>query len=123
MGKDSVQSGETQADFIREELNFNVDPDDPVTKASLKDHPVDEWIDILGNGQLKKKVLKKGQDGTRPNRGDMCTLKITGKLKDDTLVEEYDNLVIQLGDIETVQVLYKSFFLLFLLYSTLLFYL
>ncbi|XP_019883032.2 peptidyl-prolyl cis-trans isomerase FKBP8 isoform X1 [Camponotus floridanus] len=100
---ESMQQGGTQADFIREELNFNIDTEDPMTKASLNDHLVDEWVDILGNGQLKKKIIKKGKDGTRPNRGEICTLNITGKLEDSNIVEEYENLVIQLGDMEVIQ--------------------
>ncbi|EFN77170.1 FK506-binding protein 8 [Harpegnathos saltator] len=104
MGKDSIQDGKTQADFIQEKLNFNIDSTDPVTKASLSDHLENEWIDILGNGQLKKKVILKGKNGTRPNRGDICTLKIIGKLKNNQkIVENYEDFVIQLGDVEVVQ--------------------
>ncbi|XP_076646119.1 peptidyl-prolyl cis-trans isomerase FKBP8 [Halictus rubicundus] len=103
MENDTVQPGETQTDFIKEELNFNVDPNDPLTKATLSDHPPEEWIDILGNGQLKKKVVKQGKSGTRPNRSDICVLKIVGKLKDDTVVEKYEDLKIQLGDVEVIQ--------------------
>lgn len=102
---ENISEEKTQADFVREELNFDIDPKDPVTKASLNDHPVDEWIDIFGNGQLKKRVIKKGENGIRPNRGDICTLNITGKFE-DKVVEEYENLVIQLGDMEVIQVSY-----------------
>lgn len=104
MADGPVESGTTQADFIKEELNFDVDPTDPMTKAALNDHQPEEWIDILGNGQLRKKVIKKGKNGTRPNRSDMCTLKIVGKLKDDTIAEEHEDLKIQLGDVEVIQV-------------------
>ncbi|KAG7211990.1 hypothetical protein KM043_011187 [Ampulex compressa] len=103
MEGDIVQPGGTQADFIREELNFDINPEDPGTKAALNEHAVDEWIDILGNGQLKKKVIRKGTNGTRPNRGDTCTLKIIGKLQDETIVEEYENITIELGDVELIQ--------------------
>lgn len=103
MNNIEIKPGETQADFIRKDLNFDIDPEDPTTKAALSDHPKDEWIDILGNGQLKKKVIKEGQNGTRPNRTDYCTLKIIGKLEDGTIVEEYEDTVIQLGDVEVVQ--------------------
>ncbi|OAD61952.1 Peptidyl-prolyl cis-trans isomerase FKBP8 [Eufriesea mexicana] len=74
-----------------------------MTKAALNEHPPEEWIDILGNGQLKMKVIKSGKDGTRPNRSDICILKIIGKLKDGTIVEEYEDLKIQLGDVEVIQ--------------------
>ncbi|XP_050462479.1 peptidyl-prolyl cis-trans isomerase FKBP8 [Cataglyphis hispanica] len=103
MDENMTSQGRTQADFIREELNFNIDTKDPVTKASLNDHSVGDCVDIFGNGQLKKTVIKKGENGTRPNRGDICTLNITGKLEDSTIVEEYENLVIQLGDLEVIQ--------------------
>ncbi|KOC65132.1 Peptidyl-prolyl cis-trans isomerase FKBP8 [Habropoda laboriosa] len=103
MENEPLQPGSTQADFIKEELNFDIDPNDPLHKAALNEHPPEEWIDILGNGQLKKKVLKKGKNGTRPNRSDICTLNIIGKLKDDTTVENYEDLKIQLGDVEVIQ--------------------
>ena len=98
-----VQSQTNQADFIKEELNFDINPEDPMTKAALNEQPVEEWIDILGNGQLKKKIIRKGKSGIRPNNTDICTLKIIGKLKDDTVVEECEDLKIQLGDVEVIQ--------------------
>lgn len=94
----------TQSDFIQKELNFDIDPDDPLTKASLSDHPVDEWMDILGSGQLRKKVLKAGRPHSRPNRSDICTVKFTGTLEDGTVVEEEDDFIMQLGDMEVIQV-------------------
>lgn len=99
-----LMNGEKQSDYIKNELNFDVDPKDPLTKASLEDHPVNEWMDILGNSQLQKKVLKSGEIDTRPTKGEMCILKITGKLEDGTIVEEHDDLKIQLGDGEVIQV-------------------
>ena len=80
-----------------------INPEDPMTKAALNEQPVEEWIDILGNGQLKKKIIRKGKSGIRPNNTDICTLKIIGKLKDDTVVEECEDLKIQLGDVEVIQ--------------------
>ncbi|XP_076764044.1 peptidyl-prolyl cis-trans isomerase FKBP8 [Xylocopa sonorina] len=103
MEDESVELGPTQTDYIKEDLNFDIDPNDPMTKASLNEHPLAEWIDILGNGQLKKKVIKEGRNGTRPNRSDICVLRIVGKLKDGTTVEEYEDLKIQLGDVEVIQ--------------------
>ncbi|XP_076171362.1 peptidyl-prolyl cis-trans isomerase FKBP8 isoform X2 [Ptiloglossa arizonensis] len=103
MEDEPVEPGVSQADFIKEELNFDVDLNDSMTQAALNDHPTEEWIDILGNGQLKKKVVKQGKSGTRPNRSDICTIKMVGKLKDNTIVEKYENLKIQLGDVEVIQ--------------------
>ncbi|XP_012284026.1 peptidyl-prolyl cis-trans isomerase FKBP8 [Orussus abietinus] len=103
MSETLVQPGNTQADFIKKEMNFDVNPEDPMTKATLKDHEENETIDILGSGQLIKTVLKPGKKGTRPNKSDICTLKMSGKLEDGTIVEEYEELIIQLGDVEVVQ--------------------
>lgn len=99
-----LDENHTQADFIQNELNFDVDPNDPLTKATLSDHPVDEWMDILGNDQLRKKVLKAGLPDSRPNRGDLCTIQIVGKLEDGTIVEKEEETIIQLGDMEVIQV-------------------
>lgn len=96
----------TQADFIQNDLNFDIDPNDPLTKASLSDHPVNEWMDILGNDQLRKKVLTPGKDMSRPNRSDICVIKFIGKLDDGTVVEDEEELTIQLGDVEVVQVVF-----------------
>lgn len=100
------EENHTQSDFIQDELNFDVDPDDPLTKASLSDHPVNEWMDILGSGQLRKKVLKAGKENSRPNRSDICVLKYTGRLEDGTIVEEEEDIKIQLGDMEVIQVIF-----------------
>lgn len=81
-------------------------PDHKLPSSSSDEQLVNEWIDILGNGQLRKRVMRKGLDETRPNRGDMCTLQITGKLEDGTIVEDYDNFTVQLGDMEVIQVLH-----------------
>jgi len=78
----------------------------PPTASSSEDQSKEEeWLDILGNGQLKKRVIKKGQKNVKPQRHDICTLKIVGVLDDGTVVEEYDDISIQVGDFEVVQVL------------------
>ncbi|XP_078049157.1 peptidyl-prolyl cis-trans isomerase FKBP8 isoform X1 [Augochlora pura] len=84
-------------------MKDDTDSNITTTKATLNDHPPEEWIDILGNRQLRKKVVKQGKNGTRPVRSEICTLKIIGKLTDGTVVEEYEDLKIQLGDVEVIQ--------------------
>ncbi|XP_015520956.1 peptidyl-prolyl cis-trans isomerase FKBP8 [Neodiprion virginianus] len=103
MDNETVDNAGSQADFIQNELNFDVDLKDPLTKATLEDHEEDEWMDVLGVGQLKKKVVKAGQKGTRPNRSDICSINLTGKLEDGTVVEKYEKFTIQLGDVEVIQ--------------------
>lgn len=107
MDENVTPEKETQDDVSRKESDCNSDNNskDPSMEVSSKDQPKEEWIDILGNGQLKKRVLKKGQEGVCPHKGDICTVKIVGVLDDGTVVEEYDDMSIQTGDLEIVQVL------------------
>ncbi|XP_034940663.1 peptidyl-prolyl cis-trans isomerase FKBP8 [Chelonus insularis] len=99
----------SQEDFIKNELNFDVDAsviDDTVHEQASQSNDEDpEWMDILGNGQLRKKILVKGSDKkqNRPNQGDICTLRLIGRLEDGKLVENLDDTIIQLGDHEVVQ--------------------
>lgn len=67
-------------------------------------HCKKEWLDILGNGQLKKRVLKQGQKDMKPTRGDICTVKIIGCLDGGKVVENCDNLSIRLEDYDVIQV-------------------
>lgn len=104
MDEDSLPQRAMQEDDNEDLLNWTTSP---ATLASHDNNPIDEWMDILGSGHLKKRVIKKGKSGIRPTRGEICILKVIGKLEDDTVVEENDNLVIHQGDMEVTQVLYK----------------
>lgn len=83
-----------------------------VEEASSEDKS-EEWMDILGNGQLKKRIIKEGEKDVQPQRGDICTMKIVGALDDGTVVERYDDMSIQIGDLEVVQVLLLEFYYLY----------
>ena len=107
------EENNTQADFIKNELNFDIDPNDPLTKASLSDCPVEEWMDVLGSGQLRKKVIKPGKPNTRPNRNDLCLISIVGRLEDGTIIEQDEELIIQLGCLDIIQVFENSVFCFF----------
>lgn len=98
MGEDNTLHEKVQAD-IPTELNSQ----DSVKEVSESMETKDEWMDVLGNGQLKKKVVKEGEDGTRPNKRDMCKLKVVCEVN-GKIVEEEDDVMIQLGDMEVVQV-------------------
>ena len=65
--------------------------------------PEEEIMDILGNGQLLKKVIRKGNTDTRPQRHDIVKISYEGKLDDGTVVEEEQNFILQVGDTEVVQ--------------------
>lgn len=75
-----------------------VDSDsDSGAPASVGD---DEPCDVLGNGQLVKRVLKKSKNNKRPVRGDLVTLSYTAKLEDGTVVEQQENCQVHVGDFE-----------------------
>ncbi|XP_039258157.2 peptidyl-prolyl cis-trans isomerase FKBP8-like [Styela clava] len=58
----------------------------------------EEWLDILGNSLLRKKILKSGEGrDSRPKREEEITVRYEAKLEDGTLVEKNDDLVFVLG--------------------------
>lgn len=68
----------------------------------------DGWLDILSNGDLKKKVIKKG-DGSRPQRGSKVSIRLVTRIYDgnDTAeegvgsiipAETFDNFMLVIGD-------------------------
>lgn len=66
----------------------------------------DEWIDVLGNGQLKKKALEAGEGrDSRPQRGQNVKINLKTYLMDGTLVEEQSDLSFTLGDGDVIQAL------------------
>ncbi|XP_050096124.1 peptidyl-prolyl cis-trans isomerase FKBP8 [Anopheles aquasalis] len=62
-----------------------------------------DYMDILGNGTLLKKVLRKGLTEMRPESKDIATISYTGRLEDGTIVEEEHEAVVQIDDVEVVQ--------------------
>ncbi|XP_019752339.1 peptidyl-prolyl cis-trans isomerase FKBP8 [Hippocampus comes] len=65
-----------------------------------------EWLDVLGNEQLKKKVLVAGEGReSRPKKGQNVTICLKAFLKDGTLVEEQPELTFTLGDGDVIQAL------------------
>ncbi|XP_078482366.1 peptidyl-prolyl cis-trans isomerase FKBP8 [Ciona intestinalis] len=61
----------------------------------------EEWLDVLGNGLLKKKTVTKGQGrDTRPERGQEVTLDLETRSSDGTILEEMHSITFILGDHE-----------------------
>lgn len=68
--------------------------------------PVDEWMDVLGNGQLQKKVLEAGQGpDSKPLKGHEVKIHLKTKLADGTLVADQPELCFTLGDGDVIQAL------------------
>lgn len=68
-----------------------------------KSNKDDEVLDVIGNGQLLKKIIKKGDTSVQPQRGDYVRIKFTGQLEDGTVVEDEQDFELHVGDIEVVQ--------------------
>ncbi|XP_031174018.1 peptidyl-prolyl cis-trans isomerase FKBP8 [Sander lucioperca] len=80
------------------EKNADTDSDPP--------GQVEEWLDVLGNDQLKKKVLEAGEgQDSRPQKGQNVKIHLKTYLKDGTLVEEQPYLSFTLGDGDVIQAL------------------
>ncbi|XP_019619569.1 PREDICTED: peptidyl-prolyl cis-trans isomerase FKBP8-like [Branchiostoma belcheri] len=63
-----------------------------------------EWLDILGNGKLKKKVIVKGGDeSTRPRPGQEVTIWSRGRLEDGTTVDQHDEITFGLQEGDVIQ--------------------
>uniref|UniRef100_A0A0K8TJ23 peptidylprolyl isomerase n=1 Tax=Lygus hesperus TaxID=30085 RepID=A0A0K8TJ23_LYGHE len=63
---------------------------------------VDEWMDILGSGHLKKRVLK-GEKDWRPQKSDVLKVKYVGRLEETgKIVDEVEEAEINLGDNEVI---------------------
>ncbi|KAG5333617.1 FKBP8 isomerase, partial [Acromyrmex heyeri] len=101
---DQSKVNQSKEDQPKEDQSKDQPKDDQPKEDQLKeDEPKEEWLDIIGNGQLMKKLIKKGTKDVKPIQKDICTLKFTGVLDDGTVVEDQDNISIQLGDFEIVQ--------------------
>lgn len=72
------------------------------TPSTSKEEPKEEYLDILGNGTLLKKVLQEGS-GERPEGRDIAVINFIGRLEDGTIVEEEQGMVVQIDDVEVVQ--------------------
>ncbi|XP_028297477.1 peptidyl-prolyl cis-trans isomerase FKBP8-like [Gouania willdenowi] len=62
------------------------------------------WLDILGNGEIMKKVLQPGRGRySRPQPGQIVKIHIVSRLLDGTLVNEDPELSFTVGNGEVIQ--------------------
>ncbi|XP_049785098.1 uncharacterized protein LOC126187838 [Schistocerca cancellata] len=99
--------GENQEDLKLDMSGKQEETDENTDKRSelpvSKDETEDEWLDILGSGHLKKKIIKKAENEYRPQNLHICEINLEGRLEDGTVVEKFENLKIQIGDVEVIQ--------------------
>ncbi|KAL5288382.1 FKBP8 family protein [Megaselia abdita] len=93
--KENIQNVESETLSTKSDLN--------VETPEVKEKEEDELLDVIGNGQLTKKTVKKADTDIQPQRGDLVTINYTGKLSDGTVVEQEENFKIHVGDFEVVQ--------------------
>ncbi|NWR25157.1 FKBP8 isomerase, partial [Emberiza fucata] len=79
------------------------DAQPPVRDAAAEP---EEWLDVLGNGLLKKKTLVPGRGvESRPQKGQDVTIRLKATLEDGTVVEQEPALTFTLGDCDVLQAL------------------
>ena len=80
-----------------------IDKKDNETEAKEEEEDPD-WVDILGTGHLKKKVLCEGQGmDTRPERGQLVTIRSSGQVEGGGQVDCNEEIQFVLGDGDVVQ--------------------
>ncbi|XP_067002036.2 peptidyl-prolyl cis-trans isomerase FKBP8 [Anabrus simplex] len=101
--EDANESGITDKDTISQEGTSEKESKQDLSNKVDDTTTEEEWLDILGSGQLRKKVLTKAENSYRPQNMQLCEVNIEGWLEDGTVVEKYTNFKFQLGDMEVVQ--------------------
>lgn len=80
--------------------------EDKKDDANADQVPTEEWLDVLGNNQLKKKVLIPGRGrDSRPQKGQNVTINLKTFLKDGILLGEQPGITFTLGDGDAIQAL------------------
>ncbi|XP_050047084.1 peptidyl-prolyl cis-trans isomerase FKBP8-like [Dermacentor andersoni] len=114
-GDDDDDGDSSSADMPPLE-SFDVDEKSSTDKKAKKEKKIviedeepekevdeDGWLDVLGSGELKKRVIKPGLGkDSRPQRCNWVVLNVKGTLDDGTVFEEHKDWRIILGDMETV---------------------
>jgi FK506-binding protein 8 len=83
---------------IENECNTKDEIFEPVNENEIKE---ETYQDILGSGDLLKKIIKHGISDDRPMKGEQILINLVGRLEEkDDIIEEEKNLEITLGDCE-----------------------
>lgn len=74
------------------------------TKEKKNGEDEDGYLDLLGNGLLKRKVIE-GEDveDIKPYHGDIVTITTSGKLEDGTVVDTLEDLSFPVGEGDVIQ--------------------
>lgn len=105
-----------QDSFLETSINSNVNPTESaqnnkidISQSENDNEPSEQiYQDILGSGDLMKKIIKQGTLDERPMKGEQIVINLIGHLEEnDDIIEEKKNLEITLGDCE-VNVMFKN---------------
>lgn len=76
----------------------------PIEDQEDAETDLDGWIDVLGNGLLKKRVITAGTERTTHHlQGKRPTICCCGKLEDGTVVDKQKELSFTFGDCDVIQ--------------------
>ncbi|KAK8735326.1 hypothetical protein OTU49_005617 [Cherax quadricarinatus] len=87
------QSKEVKVEKV-EEVNVNIE--------DKTDVPDDEWLDVIGSGDLKKKVISAGIVDSRPFKGSTVIMNVFGRLENGKEVAIHKQLTFTVGDSEVI---------------------
>jgi len=105
-GGEVVGSVKSSASQDNKENHSNVNEDvagDWRADDSDDEEPKYIWRNVTKNGDIKKCILVDGKmDSGRPKPGDTVLVKVQGKLKDGTIVDDYPTMVFIIGEYEVI---------------------
>lgn len=97
-GDSPVELVNHNANIIDSEQNNKDELSKSVNESEIKE---ETYQDILGSGDLLKKIIKQGTSDDRPMKGEQILINLVGRLEEkDDIIEEEKNLEITLGDCE-----------------------
>lgn len=87
-----------EINMIDSEQNNQDELSQSVNENEIKE---ETYLDILGSGDLLKKIIKQGTSDDRPMKGEQILINLVGRLEEnEDIIEEEKNLEITLGDCE-----------------------
>lgn len=100
-----AEQGNVSESSVIAEINpvDNEQNDTNELSQSVKENEPEEttYQDILGSGDLMKKVITQKSSDERPMKGEQVVINLAGRLEEqDDIIEEEKNLEITLGDCE-----------------------
>lgn len=75
----------------------------PTNENEFKEFREQTYQDILGSGDLMKKIMNPGNVDERPMKGEQIVINLVGRLENsDDIFEKEENFEITLGDCEVI---------------------